>query len=501
MESDATDLRRAFIAAYGPEAGAEAAARAVASDAAGEHAAYSAGRIRWYRPHQLDLPAVPPTSEIWVDASMPRLMARLSQRRRQAVLLHHGYRWPVGRIAAILGRDVAAVERDVASAVRKLAAGVAGGGEGRPVTDQVAAYAEILERAAPAREVLDASRRRLRLRSRPAAAAAVVVTAAVIGVIVVASQSDDGDGTGGDSASLVPPIAVELLNPRAVGSASFIGEHTAVGPGAVTMHDGRYHMLAAAHGNGIATVAYAVSGDGIVWSSAAEEPVLDLAAAPWAPREFDRATPRSVVVDSSGAWQLFFDISWFDNDSDRIRSHIGRAVAEAPDSEWVFDDLPVLSPASERPWMSEQVFSPAVVAVTGGLVMVFVGSGDESGMVGLAQSRTGAQWDLRPGPVFGAFEEWQRGGISRVSMVTGPEGFTMLYAGEDPSRPGLATSANALEWTPHLANPLSLAARLGGRGVFDFALAAGPDRTFVYVEEGAGPRSGAVAVLGVDPEE
>jgi hypothetical protein len=500
MESDATDLRPAFIAAYGPVAGAEAAARAAASEAADESAAYSAGRAPWYRPHRLELPAVPPASEIWVDASMPRLMARLSQRRRQAVLLHHGYRWPVRRIAAMLGRDVAAVERDVASALRKLAAGVAGGGH--PVADQVAAYAEILESVAPASEVLDASQRRaLPLRSRPAAAAAVVVTAMVIGVIVVASRSDDGEGAGGDPASQVPPIEVELLNPGAVGSPSFIGEHTAVGPGAVTMHDGRYHMLAAAHGNGVATVAYAVSVDGIVWVSAVEDPVLDLAAAPWAPREFDRATPRSVVVDASGAWQLFFDISWFDKGSNRQRSHIGRAVAEAPNGEWVFDDLPVLSPAAERPWMSQQVHSPAVVAVTGGLVMAFVGSGDESGMIGVAQSRVGTEWDVRPGPVFGGFEEWLRGGISRVSMATGPEGFAMLYAGDDPSRPGLATSDNGLEWTPHPANPLSLAARLGGRRVFDFSLAVGPERTFVYVEEGIGSRSGAVAVLGLGLEE
>jgi hypothetical protein len=303
------------------------------------------------------------------------------------------------------------------------------------------------------------------------------------------------------AAATLPAVDTEIVNRSAITPEMFSNwEHQFAGPGAVTVVDGTYHMLSAAYGDDVATVAYAVSDDGVVWSQAAAQPVLDLSEAPWAPLEIDQAAPRSVIVDGDGTWQLFFDVVWFDRGADQLKSSIGRVVARDPSGAWIYDSEPIITRNGANPWMADRVSSPSVVVRDGGLVMVFVGEGTTGGVVGLALSRYGAEWDVRPGPVYAASGNWEGGSISQVDIVAFPRGMAMFYAGGPANRRGLAVSASGLEWVPHPSNPLLTAEDVSAASLFDTEFVSDGATVLAYVETGQarGPREVAVLRLTVD---
>ncbi|MCP3976431.1 MAG: hypothetical protein GY720_18245 [bacterium] len=379
----------------------------------------------------------------------------------------------------------------------------------RDIPDQLAAYSELLDQAAPSLEELTRTpprtpNPRMRLSAAWAVAATAVVVLVVVGGLAALSRRSTTTVPPSDTSSTattttLAPVTIDLVNPQAVSPAMFPeGGHAFAGPGAVTVVDGMYHMLSAAYGDGVAKVAYAVSDDGVVWSQGFNQPVLDLGEAPWAPLEIDHASPRSVIIDSAGVWQLYFQMSWYDREADKSRTNIGRAVAGAPGGPWTFDVEPILRPDPDKPWMGNQVSSPSVVATDDGLVMVFVGGGKDGGVVGLAQSSDGSIWDVRPGPVLAASAGWERDSISRVDLVTAPGGFAVFYTGDTSSRRGLAVSTDGLEWVPHPGNPLMTTVDVPRASVFDSEFVVTGSSVLAFIENGGVRSDREVVVLRIN---
>ncbi len=127
-------LQRAFVAAYGPERGADAVAEALGY--AWEHWR----RIRWmdnpvgylYRVGQTRTrPRRAPAISGWEHASSrepivePGLLAAvasLSEAQRVAVVLVHGYEWTLREVAELTGVTVSTVQTHVDRALAKLRA-------------------------------------------------------------------------------------------------------------------------------------------------------------------------------------------------------------------------------------------------------------------------------------------------------------------------------------------------------------------------------------------
>jgi DNA-directed RNA polymerase specialized sigma24 family protein len=113
-------LRRALVAALGPERGREAAAEALAWGwehherlGAMDHPVaflFRVGQSR-ARPRRLRvLHARVEWSEPWVEPDLGRALRSLSDRQRVAVVLVHGYAWTMGEVADLLGVKVTTVQ-------------------------------------------------------------------------------------------------------------------------------------------------------------------------------------------------------------------------------------------------------------------------------------------------------------------------------------------------------------------------------------------------------
>ena len=493
-------LRHAFIAAFGPGKGSEVTARtlAVAQRRWADIALmdnrvaylYQIGRSQARRvggPNRM--PEVPPTSEIWVEPELPRSLQALAQKERVAVLLHYGFGRPPVESAEMLGLTPSTVQMLVDLGYGQLE--TERGGEAaaafRHLDDQVAAYAEVLDREAPDLEVLRAGHSPARIFPWRRAVGAALVGLVLVLLFAALSGGDSATDPDVDPTTPAAPlVTVDLLNPQAVTQEMFaeVG-HAFAGPGGVVMVDGRFHMFATAYGNGRNEVTYLVSDDAVVWAQAAPEPILDLDGIPWGPLSPDQALVRSATINSAGEWQLYFDVSWFDEAADEPRGAIGRAVAAAPDGDWTFDPQPLSLATEQMLWAGGGVLSPSVVAVPDGLVMLFVGV-DETGAarVGLAQSSSGADWAFRPGPVFGPTLDWEGTGPGWVDLVEVPSGFAMFYSDPDGNRRGLALSGDGLDWTPHPANPLLVPGDVPGARIFDAEFIANELGILALVENG-----------------
>ncbi len=526
VQNIGTRLRRALIAGYGIEVGAAAAATALAYAEANAprvlsmddpaHYVWRMGRrkARRYRRRPLRLPEVPAESAPWIEPAVPKALRGLSRRQRVAVMMCHGFGYGAEEVARLVGVAPASVRAAADQGLAKLNSILEAHEDRkmRGIRDQIAAYAEMLEQSASGHEGLAAPAPTVAgIRFGPLVAAVGAGVLLIAGAIALFDDAGTPPRPAVDSRETVPatplaPVSVRLVNRGAVTPEMFAGwDHRFAGPGAVAVSDGSFHMLSAAYDDGLATVAYAVSPDGVVWNQGADRPVLDLSEAPWAPRDLDEAFPRSLIIDAAGNWQLFFEISGFDRGTNKLWSQIGRAVARDPAGEWRYDEQPIIRPDAEFPWMRDRVSSPSVIAAADGLVMVFVATGAAGrGVIGLAQSVDGSSWDLRPGPVFSAFEDWTQDSLSRVDLIAVPGGFTMVYAGDTPSARGVAVSRGGLEWAPHPDNPLLTAATLGtavadpGASVFDSEFVRDGPAVMAYIEVGRTHRESEVALLRLE---
>lgn len=123
-------LRRAFVAAYGPDVGPEATAEALAwawehQDAVARAVnpaafLYRVGQSR-VRRRQVRAPYIQePQSEPWVEPELANALRRLSERQRVAVVLVYGYRWTLSEVAELLGVRVTTVQNHVERGLRRL---------------------------------------------------------------------------------------------------------------------------------------------------------------------------------------------------------------------------------------------------------------------------------------------------------------------------------------------------------------------------------------------
>lgn len=382
----------------------------------------------------------------------------------------------------------------------------------RDMKEQLVAYAEILDRAAPGLEELAATPApppsRL-LRGFPPQAIWAVVAGAVAVLVVVGgiaalsrrtttTTEPPVATTTAVTTVPVPGVAVELINPQAITPTTFEWEHPFAGPGGVAVVDGTFHMLSAAYGGGVATVGYATSDDGVVWAPATTRPVLDLASAPWAPLEFDTALPRSIVLDGDGVWQLFFEIAWLERSTDQFRSSIGRATTRDPSGVWVFDRDPVLRSDSGVAWRSKRVGSPSVIFENGEFVMAFVAYGDAGAVVGRAVSSNGMSWTVDANPVLEPTSDWERGEIAGVDLARFDDGYVMVFAGDTTSRRGLAVSRDGVAWFVHPENPFMTTSDLPRASVFDSEFIGNADGLLAFVENGGVRSEREVVVLQIE---
>ena len=127
-------VRRALVATYGPELGAEATAEALAYgwehwarlEAMDNPAGYlyrvgrtkARGRLRRKEP---SLPAVEGSAgEAWVEPGLPKSLGRLTGKQRAAVVLIHGYGWSYQEVSDVLGVGRSTVQQHVERALRHL---------------------------------------------------------------------------------------------------------------------------------------------------------------------------------------------------------------------------------------------------------------------------------------------------------------------------------------------------------------------------------------------
>jgi DNA-directed RNA polymerase specialized sigma24 family protein len=123
-------LRRALVAAYGTERGADALAEALAY--AWEHWArvsamehpvaylYRVGQTRTRRRKRRVVFAIPDAGEPWVEPALPSALASLSERQRVAVVLVFGFGWQLAEVGELLGVRVTTVQNHLERGLERL---------------------------------------------------------------------------------------------------------------------------------------------------------------------------------------------------------------------------------------------------------------------------------------------------------------------------------------------------------------------------------------------
>jgi len=125
-------LKRALVAAFGPEVGVEATADALAfgwehwervrhrSNPAGYLFGVGRNKARRRLSRRSVFPAPPSGHEHFVEPGLPRALGRLSERQRVAVMLIHGDQWTFAEVAELLGVSVSTVQQHEKRAMSKL---------------------------------------------------------------------------------------------------------------------------------------------------------------------------------------------------------------------------------------------------------------------------------------------------------------------------------------------------------------------------------------------
>ena len=126
-------LRQALMASYGPDAGRDAAAEALAYG--WEHwervsvmdnpvgYLYRVGQSKGSKITRRRRPAFPliATGAMpWVEPGLPAAMGRLPHKQRQVVFLLHAYDWSLSEVAELLGVSKATVQSYSDRAMRRL---------------------------------------------------------------------------------------------------------------------------------------------------------------------------------------------------------------------------------------------------------------------------------------------------------------------------------------------------------------------------------------------
>jgi DNA-directed RNA polymerase specialized sigma24 family protein len=129
-------IRHAMVAAYGAEIGREAAADALEYAwthwdrvRAMDHPVaylYRVGRSASRKYRRRPAYGEPGTSarEPWVEPDLRRILNRLTERQRTAVVLRHGFGYTFEEIAQVMGISVSSVQKHVDRSLAKLRRGL-----------------------------------------------------------------------------------------------------------------------------------------------------------------------------------------------------------------------------------------------------------------------------------------------------------------------------------------------------------------------------------------
>ena len=265
---------------------------------------------------------------------------------------------------------------------------------------------------------------------------------------------------------------------------------TNVEPGAVLHHEGQFHLFF----NGLANwpapnaIGYATSPDGLTWTLAQDEPILDTS---------QTAVPgftffvSSALVEADGTWVLYFYT--LDEPHDQAIGNIGRATAPAPTGPWTVDKEFLLTPGLAGSWDAHRVTQPSVVQTSDGYVMYYAGFTDGSShtlrQIGLATSADGRLWTKHPTPVLtiATGDAWDDQRIFQPHVVRTDEGWLMLYKANkgflQGQGYGLALSKNGIDWVKYDGNPLIDSTNLSGFTYNWFADLLYHDNTlYIFIE-------------------
>lgn len=215
-----------------------------------------------------------------------------------------------------------------------------------------------------------------------------------------------------------------------------------INPGAVIEEDGTLHMFANVFTAwpGRVLVPHLTSTDGVSWTLASPEPVLDSDLVPFANPGADVSTG---FVTDDGTWVLVFETVNF-----TAPWALGRATAAGPDGPWTVDPEPILEGGPDGSWDAGGLAWPSVVPTDDGWAMYYTARAlaRGPGVIAMATSTDGVTWTKRDEPVFVPEAEWEGSGLDRPRVTTTPTGFVMLYAGAQLTDRGLAVSADGIEW-------------------------------------------------------
>ena len=125
-------LRRALVAAFGVDVGAESTAEALAfgwehwervsrmQNPAGYLFGVGRNKARRHRSKRPAFPVPPVGHEFEVEPGLPEALSRLSDNQRVAVLLVYGDEWTWAEVADLLGVSVSTVQKHLERGMSKL---------------------------------------------------------------------------------------------------------------------------------------------------------------------------------------------------------------------------------------------------------------------------------------------------------------------------------------------------------------------------------------------
>jgi len=123
-------LRRALVAAYGPERGREAAAEALAYG--WEHWSriqrmtnpvgylYRVGQSRGRPRKRRVLVDRSRPDEVWVEPRLEQALMKLTERQRVATVLVHGFGWTLAEVAELTGLSVTTIQNHLERGLQTL---------------------------------------------------------------------------------------------------------------------------------------------------------------------------------------------------------------------------------------------------------------------------------------------------------------------------------------------------------------------------------------------
>lgn len=213
--------------------------------------------------------------------------------------------------------------------------------------------------------------------------------------------------------------------------------------------------------DGVYSVGYAASADGIHWEKYPGNPVLS----PGPPSTFDQGGIWGGTVLRDGPeYKMYYSGSPSGLES------IGLATSE-DGTTWTKRPAPILVPGAPGSWEEDGVHAPCVrKEAEGRYLMWYTGIKQPTAAIGLATSADGITWTKHPGnPILipDSAQAWDSYIVTDARVVRFDSAYHMFYHGTPGTigyQIGYAASTDGINWTRYASNPVL---RLGPPGSWD----------------------------------